>query len=250
MTDIIKNYFKEKKIGIFTNSFNPELLKMSMDCYKEIEIDPIVIHGIKRGKSFYGYRVFNRVLSSWTIRRKYDYLIYVDEDCFISEPHELYKLMKYFIENDYDFCGMPDGGVVGIRGHNPVSINTFFTIFNVKNIKKIYRSRRAKSTVYTKELDKFIPHHLIKKDSSDVVVSYDKFEPYYKIFFYLLSKGARPLYLDAKVSELDSSGIATALMNHLSNVFCHHTWYAREYNADIENKARIDSVYRAVKTSK
>ena len=235
---------------------------MSKDCYSSIEPNPIVVPGKKRGKNFYGYQMFDSVLTNWWIRLRYDYLIYVDEDCFISDVDELYKLVKYFIENEYDFCGVPDGGVIAHRHHNPISINTFFTIFNLKSIKQVYNHKGVEKTVYTPELDKFIPHSLLKADLPDPLsaqreeigdkrpessnITYDDFEPYYKIFFWLLLRGAKPLYLDARNSALDG-GLTTEVVNHLGKVFCYHTWYAREYSSDDDNKCRINSVYEFVK---
>jgi hypothetical protein len=259
----IKDYFKRNKVGFFTNSFNPELLEMSLSLYRAIAPnEPIVIYGgIKRRRPFYGYRVFKRILSNWFIRLKYNYLIYIDEDCFISDVGELQRLVKHFIDNDYDFCGMPDGGVICHRCHNPVAINTFFTIYNLRSIRKLYNRRKASHAVYTPELDKFTPHHLIKTQMPDNAppyckiveqsgqipydTQYDNFEPYYRIFFHLLARGAKPLYLDAADSGSDG-GMTTGLMSHSGRVFCYHTWFARDYSSNPENRKRIDNIYHTV----
>jgi hypothetical protein len=239
MMDEIKRYFKEKRIGFLTNTFNPELLEMSTSLYREIDPDPVIIPGrdmLKR--RFYGYKVFDRALRSRKIGRRYDYLIYMDEDCFVVDPAAMFDLVKLFVEGGYDFCGAPDCGVINHRFHNPVAINTFFCIFNLRSIKKIYNHRKIEHTVYAPDLERFTPRELVRYPN----VNYDDFEPYYRIFFYLLRNGARPLYLDAKPSDLDD-GITTELVNQNGKGFCVHTWYAREFATDPEQRERIISVF-------
>lgn len=77
-------------------------------------------------------------------------------------------------------------------------------------------------------------------------MTYDEFEPYYRIFFYLLLRGLKPLYLGARTSPLDAEGITTELFDHRARTLCLHTWYARLFATDPEHRARIQNVFDLV----
>ena len=258
--EIIK-FFNQYKVGFATNFHNVELLQMSTGLYKFLSSNNqiIMVNGMK---GLYGYNVFNMLLSDLQIQRKYDYLVYIDEDCFISDIEEMYETIKKFINDGYWFAGMPDGGVISHRFHNPISINTFFTIFNIKEIKNVYKLNCAKDCMYDESLLQFTPFDLIKSECPDpneervkiVInegyipydVNYDNFEPYYRIFFYLLKNGAKPLYLNGDdAPEMDGDGACTKLYGVNNKIFCYHTWFARNYT-DSHNK-RIKSIYEKVR---
>src|SRR5262245_40082902 len=50
-----------------------------------------------------------------------DFVVNLDEDAFVLEPGRLLGLVKAMGEGGYAACGMPDGGVVPIRRHNPAA---------------------------------------------------------------------------------------------------------------------------------
>ena len=155
----IKFFLQKMRVGFITNSHCDDLLNMSINLYKDIAPEIINIDG---SKGLYGYNVFNNILSDERLQKQFDYLIYIDEDCFISNIYELYETIKFLINNDYWFAGMPDGGVISHRFHNPVSINTFFTFFNLKKIKEIYKINCASNVVFEESLKKFAPLELFK----------------------------------------------------------------------------------------
>lgn len=243
----VARYFREKRVGLFTNSAHAELFAMSSSLYRDI-CRPIVIPGRTwKGKGFYGYACFDRVLGSRLLRRRFDYLVYIDEDCFLADAEALLGLVNYFVENDYGFCGMPDGGVCPIRSHNPVAINPFFSIFNLRQVGRVYDRREVRTTVFDDSLRRFTPTHLFRTQDppppSEASLSYDEFEPYYRIFFYLLRRGLKPLYLDAGTSPLDAQGITTCLFDYRGETLCLHTWYARLFATDPEHRVRIKNVF-------
>lgn len=250
----VARYFREKRVGLFTNSAQAELLEMSSSLYRDI-CTPIVIPGRTwRGKGFYGYACFDRVFSSRLLRRRFDYLVYIDEDCFLADAEALLGVVKHFVENDYGFCGMPDGGVSPIRSHNPVAINPFFSIFNLRQIGRVYDRREVRATAFDDSLRRFAPTHLFARRNfpppHEAAMTFDEFEPYYRIFFYLLRQGIKPLYLGARTSPLDAEGITTELFDHRGRSLCHHTWYARLFATDPEHRARIQNVFDHVATQR
>ncbi|WP_418992859.1 hypothetical protein [Alistipes sp.] len=253
----VARYFREKRVGLFTNSAQAELLAMSTSLYREI-CRPIVIPGrTSKGKSFYGYACFDRMLRSRLVRCRFDYLVYVDEDCFLADAEALLGVVKHFVENDYGFCGMPDGGVCRVRRHNPVAINPFFSIFNLRQIARVYDQQEVRRTVFDDSLRRFTPTSLLHAahgvpadpPPAEQPLAYDDFEPYYRIFFYLLRMGLKPLYLDADTSPLDPTGITTCLMDHRGRALCHHTWYARHFATDPVQRARIEGVFESVRAA-
>lgn len=271
--EIIK-YLKDNKVGIVTNSFNPELLKMSKFFYNDIYtslVVPGIVNGVGGPVRFYGFTCFNYILTEKWFTNQFDYIIYVDEDCFITNIESMINILKEFIEGNYGFAGIPDGGLCCHRNHNPVSINTFFTIFNVKEIKKVYDPEKVlntkfddslkvfkpdfliydKSDEYKKELENKIPYCKIVRDNPKDVCSrhqipwnilWDDFEPYYKIFFYLLKNGLKPMYLHGRDSLIDDLGITTELLYN-NEPWAYHTWFARNFSDTPEQFQRILKVY-------
>src|SRR5262245_44329154 len=53
------------------------------------------------------------------LRLDADWVVNLDEDAFVLDPARLLGLVKAMAEGGYAACGMPDGGVVPIRRHNP-----------------------------------------------------------------------------------------------------------------------------------
>lgn len=245
-----KEFIQKNKIGLATCSSNNALLDMSKQFYEDIFDDVYVVDG---SKGVYGFDAFVQMLTDPRLE-VYDYLLYTDEDNFIVGWHSMRDTLQTFIDGDYGFAGMPDGGVISHRFHNPVAINPFLSIFNLKQIRQLDLSNivgRYKSTFKT-------PDHLIKtwdglieSPREKIVVeegytpygiSYDEFEPYYKLWFYMLDNGLTCLYLDAyDAYDMDNDGCCTELIGIDGDTLSYHTWFARSYNNSPE---RINAVYK------
>ncbi|MCB0324818.1 MAG: hypothetical protein KDD69_14645 [Bdellovibrionales bacterium] len=216
------------RVVIATRSLNEELYRLS---------------GELLGLPFPRYRITGTTADSYFCvlhELDADWVINIDEDAFVTAPDRILALLQYMQEHDYDCCGMPDGGVVDIRFHNPLVPNAFFTIHNVKkvrewfNLDEIYRAR------YERSLDRHVPTNLLRREQ----FAFDDFEPYYKYFFWLLHKGARFLYLDAIQWVRDP--ITTILADHERQPFLMHTWYAREYQSQKQRFHQAIAFARAV----
>jgi hypothetical protein len=161
---------------------------------------------------------------------------------------------------------MPDGGVCCHRCWNPVMINTFFTIFNMKQIKEVYNKEEiAKINTWDNNLDLYTPKYLIKTwdpkacpehckvvlESNQIPYNcrYEFYEPYYRIFIYLLQQGLTCDYMDGRDSELDG-GFTTLLCDYGRRPFAAHTWYARTFQSDPKNRERILKIYNWAKENK
>lgn len=194
------------KIGIICNSINEDLYKISRSFYNDLNYDKIVISG---ENGFYGYKFLNEIFTN----KKYDYdwIVLIDEDCFITDLNAFENLLQYQIKNEIHCSGMPDGGIIPLREFNPISINPYFCIIDLKSIRLKYNQSEVKKLVYSDNLDKFIPNHLIKSNIfsekiSEINVKCDayNFEPYYKIFFWLLLNDFKIEYLDANLWDAEN----------------------------------------------
>lgn len=211
------------KIAIFTRSMNYRMYDSAMNCVRSL---PYKHHRIMMTTS-------DSYLMSM-INSKYDWAINIDEDAFVSDTDALNRLLFYCMDNGYVNCGMPDGGVLPIRTHNPLVTNPFFNIMNLKELRKYYNKNTVgKYGTHQKEYEKKTPVNLMKCE-----YTYDYFEPYCD-FFLWVSQNFPTLYLDARAH---SDGISTVLLNHASEPFLVHTWYSRYYGKDIEHTARINKI--------
>lgn len=75
------------------------------------------------------------MILSYAINHSYDYIIYIDADCFIWSLNNLSIKFNEFIEGNYIIAGVPDGGIFCHRNSNCYCINPFLAFFNVKLIK-------------------------------------------------------------------------------------------------------------------
>lgn len=246
------------KIKIVTNFQNEELYSKSLEFYKDLGFEMIGING---SNGFYGFPFFNYMMTDEYFS-DCDWIIYVDEDCFVTNKNAILNLLDYQIENNFHCSGVPDGGVISHRFHNPISIIAFFMIINIGAMRKKYNPFVAKNMVYGHDLDKYIPHWLIntnrpyeEKFKKTIApgyipygVIYDNFEPTYKLFFWLLRNNYNMLYLNAY--DYLNDDLTTIVKNHEGVDFIYHTWFARKWNTDQYHKERINNVYNYCKLIK
>jgi len=227
-------------IKIVTNYQNEELYKISKSFYEKLDFEKIGVNG---SNGFYSFNFLNYMISNKDFF-DIDLMIYIDEDCFIVDKTALLNLVNYVVENNVDCVGMPDGGVIEHRTHNPVSINQFFCILNLKKIREKYDINEVNNSKYIDELKKYTPHNILK---SEISICYDNFEPYYKLFFWMLKNDFKFQYLDAYSFSGDMT--TTILKNHCGVDFAYHTWYAREWKTPKHNE-RIKKIINICKKIK
>lgn len=196
--------------------------------------------------------------SNW---KNIKWVIHIDEDNFIFNLDRLYNLIAYMEREGYDVAGVPDGGVVSTRGNNPISINPFLAIFNYQKIRPLL-IQNPKFDYKCDDLIKYAPLSLFKKGIKFNLEG--KNEEYYPLFFKLLRKGCKFLYLDG-LNYWDD-GISSYVFDQEHEPFLIHTWFSRRYtegkgqgfypkhipqSADIEyNSFRINDIFEKHKTLK
>jgi len=169
-----------------------------------------------------------------------DWLIHIDEDAFVFAPERIQNLLDYMASQHFAVCGVPDGGVVEHRRHNPVACNPFFTILNRR---VIIESRESISEIIATAWEDSYRHYTAPFVGADgKKFAYDYFEPYYGFYFWFCKQGFKILYLDAAAWDDEPERWSTLLKDHTGEYFLLHTWWAREYNGS--HQARIDRAMR------
>ena len=158
------------------------------------------------------------------------WLVHLDEDAFLFDLKRLYDLIDYMEDNNFDVAGIPDGGVIEMRGNNPLSINPFFSIFRYDKIRKILHQPPSLSFECDDLIEDNLSSHLFKKGLS--YNSHGTSESYYPLFFKLLREGCKFLYLDGLLCKEDN--LSTYILDMEKEPFLVHTWFARRYNSEIK----------------
>lgn len=213
------------KVVVTTRTMHDDLLKVCVGRLGELAAHHIAMRGME--PLYY---------LTYILGLDADWVVNIDEDAFVVSEQSLLDLLSFMQDNNLDFCGMPDGGAISMRTHNPASMNAFFNIFHTS----VIRSRIAE----------FVPEEHNADNSDRVqfqfrsIYAYDNYEPYYPIFFWLHKSGFRPFYL-LNILQ-DSDGITTLVGNHKADLMLKHTWFARDYKIDDYQTTRIQRVIDAL----
>ncbi len=191
---------------------------------------------------------FIRVLNSsahgyldyiFSTRFETKWILNLDEDCFIIDLEEIVNMVAYMEANNYDYCGVQDGGSIPVRIHNPLVSNPFFNLFNVEKIFELKKDYYETDYNVDDIRDKY--SSLIRFKHS--AFKYDLYEPFYKHFFWLLENGLKPYFLDAGEFSKEKYYVIAPLLriipyfNSPTMIFGHngsemalHTWHSRFIN--------------------
>jgi len=180
----------------------------------------------------------------------------LDEDSFLINPDLVLKIIEYMKQNNFVYSGFLDGGQLEIRAANPVSMNPFFNVFNVKKIKEkinysnydsiIQQSTNELNSRVCKENDIFKNIDLTKLPGRYT----NCFAETYYSFFYFLYCNFKFCYFDAKYfdKKLDLNPSIrdfqdlTTILSFQGRDFVYHTWYARFYGNRPYHTERINKI--------
>lgn len=174
-------------------------------------------------------------LSGWThagyvaalLDLEADLVLHIDEDCFIADPDALRRLVDEFRTRGLVAAGVPDGGCIRIREHNPLAINPFFLLLDTQRLRVIRRSDPAiMDSVWEHRFAERTPHVVM---TAGVRYQYDNHEPYYP-FFYWLHKHDLPVgYLHGETWTEEPEGLTNTVHGFDGGLVAFHTWYSRDY---------------------
>jgi len=158
---------------------------------------------------------------------KADWVIHIDEDSFMFDSSRIEPLLMYMEENGYVCAGMPDGGVLDIRFHNPVACNAFFLVLHRKAIVKHMNDiEEIKNFRWHEEYREFTPAIVKEKDRK---YEYCECESFYGLYFWLCSLRLPILYMDAEEWIGEYERTSCLLKDHTGVPFLLHTWYSHRY---------------------
>lgn len=225
-----KRLYNGFKIAFITRSMNVNLYnKMKSLFSNEFDFIRNTSHQGDKGASNYLYDII--------LNNNYDWVINIDEDFFVFNEQAIFSLLDYMIENDYDYCGMSDGGMCLHRRHSPIVMNPYFNIFNAKKIRRALDDINYVETfAYQENMYKNMPKNM--KQNFEWIN--DNFEPYYPFFYWLPERGFKALYLESYETEDE---ISTIIKNHENVEIGIHTWYTRFYDVDEFHTNRINKAF-------
>jgi O-methyltransferase len=170
----------------------------------------------------------------FSLQTEAEWLVNIDEDVFALDYGRILDLIHHMERHGFEAAGLPDGGYLRPRSHNPLVLNPFFNVFNLRRIRSL--SNLDYSSM-SPDLIAKAPVTLSRQ------YRYDDFEPFYPLFFALHRANIRFLYL---AGETHSDGISTILHDHEGRPLLIHTWFGRRYH-EPAIKQRIDDRYREVR---
>lgn len=160
------------------------------------------------------------------LREDSDYIVHIDEDCFLFDPTQLNTVISSLeADDDAVLAGLPDGGHY-YRNHNPCACNLFFVVMKTRSVREMLASdpewrRRKFSEEYIRHAD---PSSL-----EGGGVRFDDYEPYYPFFWMILARGKKIKYLN---SRLDPKVYSTDLyFRDRGTTMARHMWYLRTWHS-------------------
>lgn len=220
----------KSKIALITTVANFQLYEKTATLFPK-DIDYFVIDGTT---GMFGINSLRFMFEKFK-KYKYEWLIMADEDVFFSDSDEVFSMIAFMKQNDYTISGVRDGGVVKHRYHNPVVINTFFSIINIEKLKNINFNDVLKHQVFNESLygGDFVG---LKYDFDIKSLK----EPYYCFYFWALLNNYKILYLDA-INPVEGDEIANIVLTPNGRQLLLHSWYARNYNVYESQTNRINN---------
>ena len=141
----IKRWISKNKVLFFTNTrcMPGSIFLSSILTYTDyIPVSNFqIVHGERAGRPFYGFDVFFEmskfVLGGDFYLKNYDFAVYIDEDCFVTDFNALMEEIVDFVESE-EFCmaGPQDGGMICHRNHSRYLFNTYVSFWNFKMLRE------------------------------------------------------------------------------------------------------------------
>jgi len=167
-----------------------------------------------------------------------DFIINIDEDCFIYDNQEIINLLQYMVDNNYDYCGVSDGGILIMRAGSPIVMNPFFNIFDLRKIRPKFLE--AKIDIKISNYKDPILLEKIKLPLTSLSFNPTTKEDYYPLFYWL-ARNFNPLYLNGfnhndkwatPNGTVYTDKYTSVVLSHNNKKICYHTWLARWYDVN------------------
>ena len=264
-----KSFFKKYNVLFCTNGdivpYSP-LIDSINTYYNSIDNNLLCIPGknIATNMPIFGLQAFQLMINE-AIKQHYDYIIYIDTDCFILSIKNLKLKFEEFVKGDYIIGGVPDGGIFCHRNANNYCINPFLAFFNISNIKKhisngqlmlmspksendipisniesnriILDQCKAWRNIYQQSVPYMQTSNFLKTNTVQLAYTTQfslTSEWYYKLFLGFHYPDEKFMYIHGRdyICNADPLGLTSGLyinehMEDDSNLICLHTWFSR-----------------------
>jgi hypothetical protein len=148
------------------------------------------------------------------------WIVNVDEDFFLTNEKLMDDLLLYMQENDFAYCGVPDGHVISHRNNSIFNVNPFFNIFNVDLIKtKIKKFDNSRSFEYGNRVEK------------NAILN----EPFAGFLYWLHLN-----FKHTSFTHIESTDGVSTVIKLNDKPLGIHSWYSRHYGKDLAQTERID----------
>ena len=207
-------------------SASPDLLAIA----RSFLDDAWPVYVIDGSERCYGFSAIQHAVENVPAR----WAVLLDEDAFVLDNTRLRELVAWAAGLGVTAVGVPDGGVIAMRVHNPNALNPFFNILDLASIRGVWNAEQCLrwSGRGSEMTSPWPPRSLLKPEIPYV---FDDYEPYYCFYFWLEHVGLRTSYLDARTH---SDGLSTIVLDHEQRPLVVHTWYARKF----ENPSMRDRI--------
>lgn len=154
---------------------------------------------------------------------KTDYIILLDEDCFVISPHEVKKVIQKMRDTNSVLAGVPDAGFA-LRNFNSIAINPFFLVVDRKQL--------LKAIQYNPSWRYFPFREKYADGISNPILTEPNYEIFYSLFWAVLEHKGKILYLtpkdDYKYADNERQNPATTVHESPeSPAMAIHMWYSR-----------------------
>lgn len=222
----------ELKIAVVVTVQNFKLFKKTKNSIPP-GIDLFVVDG---RYGFYALNALELVFSSDQIA-KYDWIIMADEDVIFIDFDAILELIHRMKNNDHQLAGVSDGSALEFRKGDPTIPNLFFCVFNNFKIRSIFKGEQQ-----FLEYHKFKLYQSVKKRKYKTSRINKMTEEYYQFFNFLKINGIRIFFLNAIHDTFPQDYYTTKVLDNQNNLLIIHTWFARDYGRNMDQKQRIDRV--------
>ena len=189
----LKQWLSDRKVLFVTNSmlrpggtFLASLLTYAEDIpIHNIAVVPGTKQMVRSGNEVYeipryGIDVFeemSRRAMQDIVWKQFDYAVYIDDDCFVTDFERLMKMLDDFMKSGLScIAGPQDGGVFCHRNHSHLMINTFISFWNLKMLRsksnmESFRQRLRSLSENNKPYENFL--YALDSDTKNVMVNSD-----------------------------------------------------------------------------
>jgi hypothetical protein len=190
------------------------------------------------------------------LNKSQEWIIHLDEDCFILNDEKIINHINYMIENNFDISGCPDG-FHEYRSGNYIALNSFFMILNKKCLLN-WKKYISTNNEYPQFKEEWLFEYPYEKKNKTTILKNQEWniwiknsEPYYNFMWVLKEMGIKFNYIEPIFGE-------DFFCTYLLDNGILHAWHVRQINENniisnlhnITNKERFIKIFKFLENEK